>query len=783
VNQEEEKVWKFKRKFLNLRFFSFVLGAMVFLILSLVAWASPFHLFQRWDRELRDVFFQLRDVASPKQISSGVVFQKQNHRVSPAIVIVGVDDQSLDQLGRWPFERSVEADFLNSFTRISNPSERENSILLDFFFFDRSRDPENDYLLESAIQHNKKVVLESAVDFPTMDFQEQQLQYSRQEVFWKKNPELLKVDGNWQTMPSFWTLYADLKPFALAAASYGQATFVADQDKVFRRQVLVAKVTRILQETPLKELRPDLSNYTQNFQRYAWLDKSGHLETLPAPLTVQVISDLRKKIEQKGLPKEILFGTSVEKVYEVFKVQDAFIPSATLALALRYWNVPFNRIEVDLGKAIIIPDPMYFDKKLNVWKPLEKKGKIQSLVKIPIDQNAAMKINYAGPSSASKPYLQQTYDVRNFSGYVLRSPGLNQATWPHSLGMQNKLVLVGAFSNGMASDEKNTPFGPMFGVEIQANALNSILTQNFLHPTPVPLDILILLICVALATLISSRLSAIRSTVILVVSLLIIFIISLYLFDVWGLEVSLSVWGTGVILTYTSVILFRLLTEEKDKKRIRQMFSRYVSPEVVDRVLESPPELGGIDREVTIFFSDVRGFTGLSEKLSSQQLVQQLNEYFTEMTEILLKFKGTLDKYIGDAIMGFWGAPIEQPDHALAACRCAVAMSQGLKRLNSRWPEDRRMNIGIGINSGIVTVGNMGSQGRMNYTVSGDHVNLAARLEGANKEYGTQIIISESTYAQVKEHVIARELDIIRVKGKNKSVLIYELLDVKDQGI
>jgi adenylate cyclase len=179
----------------------------------------------------------------------------------------------------------------------------------------------------------------------------------------------------------------------------------------------------------------------------------------------------------------------------------------------------------------------------------------------------------------------------------------------------------------------------------------------------------------------------------------------------------------------------------------------------------------------------VRGFTGLSEKLSSQQLVQQLNEYFTEMTEILLKFKGTLDKYIGDAIMGFWGAPIEQPDHALAACRCAVAMSQGLKKLNSWWPEDRKMNIGIGINSGIVTVGNMGSEGRMNYTVSGDHVNLAARLEDANKEYGTQIIISESTYAQVKEHVIARELDIIRVKGKNKSVLIYELLDVKDQGI
>jgi len=208
------------------------------------------------------------------------------------------------------------------------------------------------------------------------------------------------------------------------------------------------------------------------------------------------------------------------------------------------------------------------------------------------------------------------------------------------------------------------------------------------------------------------------------------------------------------------------------------MFGKYVSATVVDQMMEYPPELGGVDKELTVFFSDIRGFTTLSESMTPQELVNHLNIYLTAMTDIIMDYQGTLDKYVGDEVMCFWGAPIPQKDHAILACKCALNQMQVLGELNAKWPKEKRIDIGIGINSGIMTVGNMGSLGRMNYTLMGDNVNLGARLEGTNKQYLTHIIISENTYGLVKDKVVARELDNIRVKGKNRPVLIYELMDV-----
>jgi adenylate cyclase len=164
--------------------------------------------------------------------------------------------------------------------------------------------------------------------------------------------------------------------------------------------------------------------------------------------------------------------------------------------------------------------------------------------------------------------------------------------------------------------------------------------------------------------------------------------------------------------------------------------------------------------------------------MAPQELVNHLNLYLTAMTDLIMEYKGTLDKYVGDEIMCFWGAPIPQEDHALLACKCALKQMEVLTKMNAEWPKERNLNIGIGLNTGIMTIGNMGSAGRMNYTLMGDNVNLGARLEGTNKQYMTNVIISESTYAQVKDRVIARELDIIRVKGKNKPTPIFELIDV-----
>ena len=236
-----------------------------------------------------------------------------------------------------------------------------------------------------------------------------------------------------------------------------------------------------------------------------------------------------------------------------------------------------------------------------------------------------------------------------------------------------------------------------------------------------------------------------------------------------------------MVFTFLTVVVYRAMTEEKDKRRIKSMFGTYVSPRVVDQILDSPPELGGVDKNLTVFFSDIRGFTTLSETMTPQELVLLLNRYLTAMTDIILETEGTLDKYEGDAIMAFWGAPLPQEDHAYRACKASLRQLEALRALNEELPEEKRINIGIGLNSGIMTVGNMGSLQRMDYTLIGDNVNLGARLEGTNKQYATNIIISEYTYGLVKDRIVARELDNIRVKGKNKPVLIYELIDVIEE--
>jgi adenylate cyclase len=318
----------------------------------------------------------------------------------------------------------------------------------------------------------------------------------------------------------------------------------------------------------------------------------------------------------------------------------------------------------------------------------------------------------------------------------------------------------------------------MYGVEIHANALNTILMDNFLQYAPAWLDLLVLFVLALITAFMASRLSTIWSLLASLFLIVALFFATTIIFDDLAFIINFSTPAIAVLLTFLSVVVYRVMTEEKDKRRIRDMFGKYVSPRVVDQILENPPELGGVDKELSVLFSDIRGFTTLSESMTPQELVNHLNIYLTAMTDVILESEGTLDKYVGDEIMCFWGAPLSQPDHALRACKSAVRQIEVLEELNASWPPEKRIAIGIGINSGIMTVGNMGSQGRMNYTLMGDNVNLGARLEGTNKMYGTTIIMSEYTYGLVKDYVVARELDNIRVKGKNRPVLIYELIDI-----
>jgi adenylate cyclase len=261
---------------------------------------------------------------------------------------------------------------------------------------------------------------------------------------------------------------------------------------------------------------------------------------------------------------------------------------------------------------------------------------------------------------------------------------------------------------------------------------------------------------------------------------------SYYLFTrdglwLWSVAPGLS---TGLAYAGSAAVLY--LSEELEKARIRDMFQQYVAPTVVDQLIRHPElvALGGEERVATVLFSDIVGFSAVSGHMSPTQLVSLLNEYLTEMTDVVLQNGGIIDKYQGDSIMAEFGVPVPVEDHARRACMAALEMSAALANLRERWAREQRplFRACFGINTGPMLIGNLGSRRVMDYTVMGDHVNLASRLEGVNRLYGTTILVSEFTWKAVNGAFIGREIDRIRVKGKQGSVAIYEVLATWEEG-
>jgi adenylate cyclase len=762
-------------RFLQTKKFGIVLGLLVAGII--LAIDSGTAIIDRLELRMLDTHFNLKTTFRGQDIQEGVQQVERNPNISEDILIVGIDFTTLNQFGQWPFPRYRHADLVNSFARITDQSQRERALFLDIFFIEPSESAFNDALLQEAMLQNERVFLETILEQgPPPPGAEEEL-FARHERLFGAAGRITQVDGEWWSLPYHLGLQPPLQPFGEVAGGYGHANFYQDFDEVYRRQALVARSSELVAVYRLDELEPGFDVDDGRYERLAWFDRNGREHTIRTPLTAEALLDLTREMEEQA-PERVIDSDNDGQPDDVFYVvrhyQDEFIPAITLALAADYFNTPMEELEVVIGEHIRIPSPEVFDAEVGEWLPYRDE------IVIPIDEEGNMLINFMGVRSSAARDGHQTFPVRPYAGYASRVPGPDPATWPRTRAVENKIIMVGAFAQGMAEDEKTTPYGLMYGVEIHANALNTILMNRFIEYAPYWLDAAVLVVLSLLVAFLASRLSTIYSFLGTFILLVVFFFATTMIFDTRSFVVNFTAPALGMIFSYLSVVLYRIMTEERDKRRIREMFGKYVSPRVVDQILANPPELGGVDKELTVFFSDIRGFTTLSEAMTPQELVNHLNVYLTSMTDIILDFQGTLDKYVGDEIMCFWGAPLPQPDHAYLACQCAVRQMEALNRLNSEWPEERRINIGIGVNSGVMTVGNMGSLGRMNYTLMGDNVNLGARLEGTNKMYGTNIIISEYTYGLVKDRVVARELDNIRVKGKNRPVLIYELVDVID---
>lgn len=398
------------------------------------------------------------------------------------------------------------------------------------------------------------------------------------------------------------------------------------------------------------------------------------------------------------------------------------------------------------------------------------RGGVQSLrwgeVELPVDRHGFLRIDYRGPARTF-PHLSATD--------VLRDRVAANA-------VEGKIVLVGVTATGVY-DLRVTPLAAAFpGVEIHATVIDNVLQRRFLW---IPRWAVLLdgIAALGLAWIVSSLLYRLRA---LTAALASVALLAAYLvaaeFLLWRYGCLLAVAGPSLVLaaTFGGVTLQRYVWEERERRKLRKALELYLSPAVASYVAEHPQalRLGGEKREFTVLFSDVRDFTSISETLPPEVLVELLNAYLGAMTKVVFEHGGMLDKYMGDGLMAIWGAPLPQDDHALRACRAALAMQERLRALRERW-QDRgwpELHIRVGIHTGPMVFGNLGSTEHLSLTVVGDNVNLASRLEGLNKLYGTSILASQATVEQAGSELVAREVDWVRVKGKQQPVRVFEVL-------
>jgi adenylate cyclase len=396
------------------------------------------------------------------------------------------------------------------------------------------------------------------------------------------------------------------------------------------------------------------------------------------------------------------------------------------------------------------------------WLDLKAAG--GGTMRIPVDENAATLIPYRG--------FQGSFS------YISLTDVLNDRIPKEQLA--GKVAVIGTTAPGLM-DLRATPVGAAYpGVEIHANLIAGMLDGTVKHKPPYILgaDVILVLIAGAVMVFLLPMLSPFRATVVGLIVLLLLLSVNFSFWHVSNVVLPLANGMIAIVFLYAMNMSWGYFVESRTKRQLTGLFGQYVPPELVEEMSRDPENysMAGRKAELTVLFSDIRGFTTISEGLEPNELATLMNQYLGAMTLVVRKHRGTLDKYIGDAIMAFWGAPVDDPEHARNAVLTGLEMHVALHELNKDlvtrgWPE---LKIGVGVNTGPMTVGDMGSQIRQSYTVMGDAVNLGSRLEGITKQYGVGFIVGETTRELLKKEFVFRELDRVRVKGKEDPVGIYE---------
>ena len=448
------------------------------------------------------------------------------------------------------------------------------------------------------------------------------------------------------------------------------------------------------------------------------------------------------------------FGGVSRRMFPFIQSQGVAVPSLGAAVVLLANQVPADGVRLE-GRTLHVGD-----------------------TDVPLDADGALLLKLHGPYAVED---RRTYPIFSFFDVLLSEQNMLDGRAPEipTSAFENKIVFVGTSAAAM-SDVHATAFGGSTpGVYLHATLADNMLSRQFMRQTSATTDVAILIVAGLAGGIAAAALPvwwALAGVLVLGAGGI-----------AWATRaVGAGVWApvvapfTATAVAYVGGIAWQYFVEGREKRHVKKLFGRYVSPDIFHQLMTNPSiaRLGGERREMTVLFSDIRGFTTASEQGTPEAIVAQLNEYFSEMVDVLFRHRGTLDKFVGDMVMGLFGAPVVDPLHADHAVAAAMEMSAALSRLNARWAAEGKpvLDIGIGINSGVMIAGNIGSQSIMSYTVIGDAVNLGSRIESLNKDYGTRILISQATRDRLTRPVTTRKVGEATVKGRREPVVIWEVI-------
>ena len=740
-----------------------------------------------------------------------------NSTTNAEAALVAIDEDSISEVGRWPWSRDVMADLTEEVIK-----HGARSITFDIAFSEAQREnPAADRKFGAIVEKYKdRVILGTASVEQTPTRIEPYKDICLTEAFlFLGGQDMVKIPvGNYPRFviddetETFENVRWDIlfKDFFAAIKSKSISQFYKD------RKIKNPSEMTFFQNNALNKVISD------NIYGYCnvWLTKNdfylfplektvleSYKEALGKDLTKETINiefDAIKTVKNHPIPQYLGWLQNISEIqrpamytasfnikpdsdgiiryYPLFsrignKTGSSFLPSLALQMYLHAMQLR--------AEASFVYSPKTKEKIISEFKTYSLTNEKSAAGTILIDDFSRIRLKFYGrqktfPHISAKDLLDKSAPTLKLSFF--KDGEFIEETVSKKEFLKDRTVLFGATALGLY-DLRNTPVANLFpGPEIHLNAFANLIDNSFILELKNAEEVIpwtVAAVGTVFAVLVAFS-SPLFMPIILLFSLSAAYISELMIFKYKNIMSVSWPFYFVLIISFTFIATFKFFTEEKAKRKIRQAFSKYVSPMVVNELLKSDSNLalGGKKQRLAVFFSDLRGFTTFSETLDPQELAQFLNLYFNKMTEEVFKAKGTLDKFIGDAVMAFFGAPLPNENNSELACLCALNSIHRLDELNKdlRAKKYPHLEIGIGINTGDVSVGNMGSSMIQNYTVMGDTVNLASRLEGLTKEYGVKIIIGEQTYMDVRQKFLCREIDLVRVKGRSESSAIFELI-------